>query len=179
MREDERLPYLLWDWLGLRKSPRQGVARRIRLHVRSGDALQMQFRRRGGCEPSASRRAGRNTPLAPIVRALFRRYETNAAHAPIMNSASASSTLASPASSSACRIPFSSLAYPYKDVNPFFMAAWIELFCSSLASALERSAEGSSVRLTDFTAWMLSRTLSVKLPAVRWKAAFLRWARAQ
>ena len=62
--------------------------------------------------------------------------------------------------------------------NPFFMAAWIETFCSSLASALERSAEGSSVRLTDSTAWMLSRTLSAKLPAVRWEAAFLRWARA-
>ena len=44
-----------------------------------------------------------------LDRALLTRYDTNAAQAPNMNSASASSTFAALSSSSAWRIPFSSL----------------------------------------------------------------------
>jgi hypothetical protein len=48
-------------------------------------------------------------PRSPAARPLLIRYETNAAHAPIMKSASVSSTFAVRSSSRGCLIPRSSL----------------------------------------------------------------------
>jgi hypothetical protein len=58
----------------------------------------------------------------PAARDLLIRYETNAAHAPIMKSASVSSTFAAGSSSNGCRIPLSSLENPYKFPKPAFIA---------------------------------------------------------
>jgi hypothetical protein len=58
----------------------------------------------------------------PPARDLLIRYDTNAAHAPIMKSASVSSTFAAGTSSSECLMPLASLVNPYKLPKPAFIA---------------------------------------------------------
>jgi hypothetical protein len=57
--EDERLPYLLWDWLSLRKSPDKAWHEELGCVCGAGMPCECNSRE----EPDVSQ-AGRNTPLA-------------------------------------------------------------------------------------------------------------------